>query len=469
MPVFTYSALKSDGSLTKGEVTANDRAEAMRRLDRSGLQPVSLSAKDSGGVATAAPPKKAAEPKKPEPKADGKKPEPSAKVASKDGGTKNGAVAGKAPAKKPEADAKPARSSDSGMTVPTGPIKLKRKEIVMFTEEISDLLGAGLQLEPALRIMESRDEQGSLKLVSALLRQKVRDGSSFSAALRSSSPSFGELYCSMASAGEISGALGVILRRQAVYLKALGELQSRVVTALIYPAFLFAAGVLVSVLFITVLIPQLAGLLKQSNKKLPPVAEFMLGVGDFFKDYWWAILFVVALIAWLFQYFTTNARYRPTWDRIKLSLPMVGPLFSGRFYVQFLETLANLVDNGLPLLRAMELTCDATQNLFLRGLLEKVNGMVAEGGSLSKAIKRVGFFPSLLSDMVNVGEQTGDLPMALRKTAERFDKDLEKKIERIQAMIPHLVTVIMAAMVGSVAYMMIGVIMESITGIKGGK
>jgi type II secretory pathway component PulF len=144
----------------------------------------------------------------------------------------------------------------------------------------------------------------------------------------------------------------------------------------------------------------------------------------------------------------------------------VGKLFSGRFYVQFLETLANLVDNGLPLLRGLELSRDATQNLYLRGLLERVIAMVAEGAALSRCLKRVGFFPSLMIDMVNVGEQTGDLPQALRRTAERYDKELEKNIERVQAMIPHVVTVIMAILVGSVAYMMITVIFESFSSMK---
>ncbi len=447
MPTFAYSALKPDGSLARGELTANDRGEAMRRLDRSGLQPVSIAVKDGasgGGVATAAPPAK-----------KGAAGAPEAPKKSGDGGKKL-------------AEAKPAPSAkaDAASAMPKGPVRLSRKQVILFTEELSDLLSAGLQLEPALRIMENRDELGPLKQVSMLLRQKVRDGGSFSSSLRSSSPSFGELYCSMAAAGEISGALGIILKRQSEYLKSIAELQSSVITALIYPAFLAVAGVLVSTLFITFLVPQLASLLKSSNKPLPMPAQIMMGVGDFVKGYWWVILVVVAAIVFIFQKLTTNPVYRPAWDRIRLKLPLVGAILTGRFFVQFLETLANLVDNGLPLLRALELSRDATQNIYVRRLLDQVIGMVGEGGSLAKALKRVGFFPSLMTDMITVGEQTGDLPLALRRTAERYDKELEKKIIRLQAAIPHIVTIFMAILVGMVAYMMITVILESVTSIK---
>jgi len=445
MPTFAYSALKPDGSLARGELTANDRGEAMRRLDRSGLQPVSIAVKDElgGGVATAtAPPKKLAE--------------------AKGDPAKKPAEAARRPPEPKQAVAKP----DAAAGLAKGPVRLSRKQVILFTEELSDLLSAGLQLEPALRIMESRDELGALKQVSALLRQKVRDGGSFSASLRSASPNFGELYCSMAAAGEISGALGIILKRQSQYLKSIAELQSSVITALIYPAFLFFAGMLVSGLFITFLVPQLASLLKSSNKPLPLPAQIMMGAGDFVKAYWWIVLVIVAAIMFIFQKVTTNPVYRPTWDRLRLGLPLVGPILTGRFFVQFLETLANLVDNGLPLLRALELSRDATQNIYVRRLLDQVIGMVGEGGSLAKALKRVGFFPPLMTDMITVGEQTGDLPLALRRTAERYDKELEKKIVRLQAAIPHIVTIFMALLVGMVAYMMITVILESVSSIK---
>jgi general secretion pathway protein F len=461
MPIYLYTALKPDGSVANGELTAGDRAEAMRRLDRSGMTPVSLKTKDD----TAA-------------KADGKSPKP-AKAEKVEKPTETPAKGEKAEKKpstpavgKPEAQGKSSADEAKATKKPkadhvvSGSVRLSGKQIVAFTEEVSDLLGAGIQLEPALKIMEARDEVSSLKTVATGLRQRVRDGSSFSGALRAISPSFGELYCSMAAAGEISGALSIILKRQSEYLKSLQELQNRVIIALIYPAVLLLAGIGVSILFVSFLVPTLAAMLKKDGKELPFIAKAMMTGGDIFKHYWWLILGIILFSVWLFQTITTMPKYRERWDHFKLTLPFAGGLFRGRFYVQFLETLANLCENGLPLLRGLELTRDATVNLYLRGLLNKVIVMVGEGASLSKSIKRVGFFPSLLTDMINVGEQTGDLPLALRRTAERFDKELNKTIERVQALIPLVVIVFMAVMVGSVAYMMINVILQSITGMQ---
>ena len=347
-----------------------------------------------------------------------------------------------------------------------GPVRLKRGQIVMFTEELSDLLGAGVQLEPALKIMESRDELSNLKIVTQMLRQQVRDGTSFSQALRVASPSFGDLYCSMAAAGEISGALPTILRRQAQYLVTVAELQSKVAFALIYPAFLVFSGLAVCVLFVAFLIPQLTDMLKQMGKELPLAAKVMQGAGDFVGAYWWLVIIVAAFAVWIFQKVTTTPPYNQKWDRIKLFLPMAGPVFTQRFFVQFLETLSNLIGNGLPLLRALELTRDATVNLHLKDLVSESIEYVREGASLSRTLKRVGFFPPLLTDMIIVGEQTGDLPLALERAASRYDKELQKKIDKVMALIQPLIIVVMAVIVGSMAYMMISVILGSIAGMK---
>jgi general secretion pathway protein F len=202
------------------------------------------------------------------------------------------------------------------------------------------------------------------------------------------------------------------------------------------------------------------------DKELPMAAKIMQGVGDFVGAFWAPIVILIAFGVWGFQKLTKMAPYDQKWDRIKLTLPMAGPVFTQRFFVQFLETLSNLIGNGLPLLRALELTRDATVNLHLRDLVSESIEYVREGASLSRTLKRVGFFPPLLTDMIIVGEQTGDLPLALERAASRYDKELQKKIDKVMALIQPLIIVIMAAIVGSMAYMMISVILGSIAGMK---
>jgi type II secretory pathway component PulF len=432
VPVFAYKALSSSGGVQTGEVDAADRPEALRLLDKRGLQPVSLKESAAKTAATAKKPaKEPAAPAKPAPKA-----------AAKAAGT---------------------TAKESDEKVPDGPLKLKRPEVIMFTEELSDMLAAGLQLEPALKSMENRQELGGLKNVASRVRQLVRDGMNFSTAIRRVSPSFGPLYCSLAAAGEASGALDHILKRQAHYLKTLAELQSRLILAMIYPAFLIVAGIGVAAVFVTTLIPQLTTLIESTpGGKLPTPIKLMVTVADFIKAYWYIILIVLAAAGLFFKAWKDNPENTMTWHQFKLRAPLMGPVVTSRFYVQFLETMANLAGNGLPLLRALELSRDATQNLALRGELNTVIDQVGDGRSFSKALIRTGAFPPLLIDMVSVGEQTGKLDIALRRAAERYDKELDKSLSRIMALIMPTILIIMAALIGTMAYLMITAIFQTI-------
>ncbi len=449
MAVFTYSALNKTGVLTNGDITANDRADAFRRLDRNGLQPVSLKPKDDGSTPAPA-----------------GKPDKTAEKAGKPAASSAITKVAKAEAAKSENGKNGAEPAKGKSAIPVGPIKLKRADIILFTEELSDLLAAGLQLEPALRIMESRDELSGVKDVTTLLRAKIRDGGSFSHSLKSASPNFGELYCNLAAAGEISGALPKILRRQSEYLLSVQNLTNKVTVAMIYPVCLMVAGLGVSILFVSYLIPQLTTLLKSMGRELPTAAKIIMSGVNFGMTYWWAIALLVGLSIYAFQRITTSPTYREPWDRTLLTIPFFGPLVSQRFFVQFLETLSNLVGNGLPLLRALELTRDATVNRHLKALLTKVIAMVGEGGSLSRALRKVGFFPSLLTDMITVGEQTGDLEHSLERTANRYEKELQKTIDRGTAMITPIIIFMMAIIVGAMAYLMVSVILQSVTAIK---
>ncbi len=417
MAIFSYKALSANGSVTTGELDAADRNEALRRLERKGLQPVQL--KQSGAAAAKA-------------------------AAAKASG-------------KPKADAGPESFGE-------GPVKLKRAEVVLFTEELSDMLGAGLQLEPALKAMEGRQELGNLKEVSWKIRQIVRDGSSFSSALRRVSPSFGPLYCSLAAAGEASGALDTILKRQAHYLKTLADLRAKLILAMIYPSLLVTAGIGLAVVCVTVLIPQLLSLLESTPGSTPTLGiAILMFVSGFLTKWWLAMVLAIVAVVIFFKAWLDNPANKPTWDRAKLSLPLFGRVVSSRFYVQFLETMANLVGNGLPLLRALELSRDATENAELRKHLDKVIDQVGDGRALSSALIRTEAFPPLLIDMVSVGERTGKIEQSLRRAAERFDRELDNSLQRIMALITPVVLIVIAALVGVMAYMIIMSILQTLS------
>lgn len=415
MPDFSYNAVTKDGSKSSGNLEARDRDEAFRKLEKLGLQPFKLhEAGDSPKASKAA----------------------SVAVSEK---TVVGATSG---------------------------LRLNQQLLVLFTESLSDLLSAGLQLEPALKILAGRGDKSKLRDVAAVLRDKIREGSSFADALRSTSPSFSELYCNLVSAGELSGSLDVILRRQATYLTTMAELRGKVLTAMIYPAFLLVSGIVVTIVFITFLIPKLTVLIDMTGGDPPFAATAMMNVSEFFKTYWWGILSTLGIGLLIFQMTIRLPGNRPAWDRAKLRIPLMGKLMRTRFHVQMLETLSTVIANGLPMLKGLELSQSTTPNLFLRAKLKTITEEVGDGASLSHAFERSKVFPALLIDLVRVGEQTGKMADSLSNAAERFDKELSKRIERVSAFVQPMIVVLMAGLVGIMAWIMISIIYDTISLIR---
>ncbi|SDU06495.1 general secretion pathway protein F [Verrucomicrobium sp. GAS474] len=418
MSLFVYQAVDARGARTSGEIEAKSRGDALHKLEAGRLQPISVRPKPLG----------------------------------------TGAGAGTAA---DDPDRNPASSFAEA-----GSLALNATQIVHFTDEISDLLDAGLQLEPALRLMSQRSELTKLKGVVARLREEIRDGVSFSVALRRTSASFGELYCRLAEAGELSGALPQILRRQSRFLAAMQELRSRVIQALIYPAFMTLAGAGLMVVFMVVLVPNLTMLFSKTGTEQPLLTRLLILSSNFIATWWWAVALAAGGLAFGFWSYIQTTEGRAWWDRAQLRLPLVGAVISSRYYVQLSQTLATMVGSGIPLLNALRLMEAATGNTHLRGQLSRVVAMVSEGGTLSRAFQRVGEFPPTLIDMVAVGEQTGDLSTSLEKIGTRYDKELNIKIQRLTAIIQPTIVLVMALVVGVVAFSMITGIFSAVSGLK---
>jgi type II secretory pathway component PulF len=408
MPSFLYEAVSRAGERVRGELVAQNRAEAFRKLDRDRLQPIKIQEKD-------------------------------------------GATSSAQPVSQPRAFTK---------------VGLSRGQVILFTEELSDLLDAGLQIEQALRVMEARKELSKIKQIAAALRQRVREGSSLSNALRQVSSSFGDLYCNLVSAGEISGSLPQLLKRQADFLATIDDLQKKVVSALIYPAMIFVLGLGLIFLFMTYLVPQMTVLFEKTGKNVPFLTRLLIEVSAFFSHYWWAILAFVALASFGFWQLIRHPRGKKWWHRVQLKIPVVGSILKGRFYAQFAQTLANLLGNGLPLLSAMQLMRGATLNEHWRRALSEVTDYVGEGGAFSRGLQRLTDFPSLFIDMVAVGEQTGDMARALDKVGKKYDKELNLRIQRLTSMVQPVIILVMALMVGVIAYSIINGIFDAVSGLQ---
>ena len=338
---------------------------------------------------------------------------------------------------------------------PGGGIRLTSAQVILFTDELADFLNSGLQLEPALQLMENREERSPVKDVATFLREKVRDGTSFSEALKMASPSFGELYCNLVAAGEASGALSPLLRRQAMHLIAMQELAGRIKLALIYPVALVLAGAVAMVLFMTYLVPQMTKLFSEAHSTIPLPTYILIHLSNFIQDYGIIIAAIVGVIFIVFLGYIRKPEGRRWWDEAQLRIPLFGPLLSAAFYAQFCQTMANLLQNGLPLLTALKLMSRATGNVFFRALILRITDLVGEGASLTRSMKSVGHFPANLRDLVKVGEQTGDLGSTLEKVGLRYDKVIQGRIDRIMTILPLLIIAALGVMVLLIAWSMI--------------
>lgn len=419
VPEFQYQAINASGEAATGSLTAPSRSAAFKSLENQGLTPVRV-LEGTGGF----------------------------KAGKLMRGRLGGASATAAAGSQPLA-------------------KLKRTQLILFTEELADLLDAGLPLEQALKVLEERQQSPLIRKVSARIRSEIREGASLSQALHKVAPnSFDELYRSLIAAGEASGSLGTLARRQAANLTVMQELQAKVVQAMIYPSFMIGACIALMVVFMTVLVPQLTDLLGNTGQGLPLATQVLVSVSDMFLASWWAIALVAVMLIIGLRAYVATPKGRLAWHRLQLRIPLAGPVLSTRLYAQLCHGLGNLTANGVPLLNSLKLMGKATSNIYLRRHLDHAAVMVGEGSSLSGSLRKTAAFPDLMTDLIAVGEQTGHLSKSLQKAATRYDKELDGRIKRLTAMITPIIIVFMALIVSVVAYSIVSAIFQSVGGLR---
>lgn len=415
MPTFAYQASDAAGRDVSGSIDAPDKASAVRQLTGRGLRPFQVK---EGAVKTSV---------------RGVKASTSAK--------------GKGKAAEAET---------------SGPLKISGRQLQIFTEELAELLEAGMRLEQALKLMEGKGAAATHNRIASRLGALIREGHPFSNALKQTSPSFNELYCAVAAAGEAGGSLSESMKRQGQYLAKVRELKSQVAVALIYPGFLGFSAVAVTVLFTTFLIPRLSGMMSRMRGGVPKGVQIILDFSAFMRSYWWMLLAGGALLFLLFWVWSGSKQGKPVWDETKLKIPFFGNVLMANFHTQFLETLASLTGGGLPLLKGLELAARISANHFIQKQLVNVIDGVRDGTALSRSLEKTTLFPTNLLEMVRIGEHTGDISGTLRRAADRCGRELEKSLEKLMAMLQPMIILVMAGLVGVMAYMMITIIYDTV-------
>src|SRR5256714_13238009 len=412
MPQFSYRARNAQGGLVEGVLECTDRAVAIRQIEQLHYMPVRIE------LVGSAPP-------------------PIAKTA------RNSAPG-------PVAIA----SATTTPTAPTQKLKIPHGQLLIFTEQLGHLLKAGMTLDEGLSVLEKRLKQPRVQQMTHSLHQALVDGRSFSQALRDFPRIFPPIYVNLVAAGEASGALPDILSRLVEHLMQAKNLRDRVQQALIYPMFLALAGAGLITLFITFMVPQLVGFMSQQGNgaALPLPTRILLGVNHLITAYWW-LAFVIALGAAIaFRAFVRSDEGRIAWDRFRLMIPGYGRVIRHRYYAQFSRTLGTLMENGVPLLRAIDLVTEIAGNRYLEVKMTEVRRAVIDGATLSTALTAQKLFPDLFTDMMAVGEQTGHFSQTMQTIAEVYERELDRTVKTISALIPPVIIVLIAIVVGVVVY-----------------
>jgi type II secretory pathway component PulF len=342
---------------------------------------------------------------------------------------------------------------DKSTTAPaTQSLKIPHGQLLVFTEQLAHLLQAGMTLDEALSILEKRLKQPRVQQMTHALHQALVDGRSFSQALREFPRIFPPIYANLVAAGEASGALPTILLRLVKHLMQAKNLRDRVQQALIYPAFLAAAGAALITIFITFMVPQLTQFMSQTGGSLPMATQILLGIHHVLTTYWWLGAILVAGVIVGFRAFVRTDEGRITWDRFRLAIPGYGRIIRHRYYAQFSRTLGTLMENGIPLLRSLDLVTEIAANRYLEIKLGEVRRAVIDGSTLSAALQAQALFPDLFTDMMSVGEQTGRFAETMQTIADVYERELDGTVAMISALIPPVIIVVIAIIVGFVVY-----------------
>lgn len=419
MPEFAYKARNAQGGLVEGVLSCSDRSVAIRQIEQQNCIPIRIEALAAM------------------PKANG------ARTAATG---RTFAVFNRAVAEKTES--------------PAQTLKIPHSQLLVFTEQLAHLLQAGMTLDEGLGVLEKRLKHPRVQQLTRALHQALVDGRSFSQALREFPRIFTPLYVNLVAAGEASGALSDILMRLVKHLMQAKSLRDRVQQALIYPAFLAIAGAALITVFITFMVPQLTQFMSQNGGTLPLPTRILMGVHHLITSYWWlAVLVVVgAVAAWRAWVRTDDGR--TTWDRFRLNIPGYGRVIRDRYYAQFSRTLGTLAENGIPLLRSIDLVTEIADNRFIEKQLAEVRRAVVDGAHLSAALAAQKIFPDLLTDMMAVGEQTGHFGQTMMTIADVYERELDRTVTITSSLIAPVIIVVIAVVVGFVVYSILSAVFE---------
>lgn len=330
------------------------------------------------------------------------------------------------------------------------------KEKVIFMRQLATMVGAGLPLTRGLQVMEQQIENAAFRRIITQVKTSVEAGKSLADSFREADEIFDDVTINLIEAGESSGNLDDILDKLAVELEESKKLQSKLKSALTYPMILLVVIVAVMLLMMFVLVPSMSEIYSEFDAELPWITQFLMDMSKFFVGYWWLVLVVILGLVIGFKIWVDTPSGSRTKDKIIVKMPIVGVIVSKMQIAQFTRLLGLLLSSGLSIIRALELTALSLSNQMFREVVMEAKKEVEKGGSLALPIARSEYYPLIVSSMIAVGEETGELDNVLAKVAEYYKDEVDVATENMSSILEPVFLILMGL---AIAFISLGIYM----------
>lgn len=323
-------------------------------------------------------------------------------------------------------------------------------ELAHFSKQFSVLIAAGVPLVQSLEIMEEQSQKERVKEMLAELRATVESGESFSEALEEHPEFFPPLFVHLVKAGETGGILDEVLEELSEYYKRRDKINKEVQGALYYPAALIVVALIVVMILLTFVLPTITDMLVGMGGELPLPTVVLIAVSDFFNNYWWAAFGLIILAGAGLGYYVKTDSGKARKDRLILKLPVVGDLLRKIIISRFSNTLALLLQSGVNIINSLPVLENVVDNVVYREVLKEARARVREGNNLSVPLEKSEKFPPIVIQMIQVGEETGNLDEMLQRLSNYYDVEVENAIEGGISLIEPAIILFMAVIVGGI-------------------
>ncbi|MBM3877536.1 MAG: type II secretion system protein [Verrucomicrobia bacterium] len=405
MAQFSYKARRRSGEVVTGVLDVIDRAAALSHIEREGLFPVAV---DSGKGGAA---------------------------AKTDARSRAAALTQALPG--------PLREFLSQQRRPT------LRELATYTQQLANLLKAGMPLTMALGSMATLEFKGIPAEASRQLRQDVMEGRSLSDAMARQPRVFSNIMVNMVRAGEQSGALVDVLRRLGEHFERFADVQQKVGSAMVYPAIVMCVGIVLVFVFMVKILPSFLTIFANvKDFEMPVSTQFLIYLSGVFTRWWWAMILTVVAGVVVFKRFKATDYGARTLDRWKMNAPIIGKVVRLNLFGQFARTLSTLLHNGVPVLTSLKITEQVMPNVIVREAIAKTREAVTDGKTIAQPLGTSRIFPQLMIDLIKIGEETGDVPGALRNVADTYENDLALSLRVMTNLIEPILIVAIACVVG---------------------